>query len=94
MEITVHYFAVLRKLTGKRQEKIKIKEDSTLEDVLAVLVEKYGERFKQYISPPKGKKGLQLVLLINNQDSNQLNGLKATLKDGDTLSLVLPITGG
>lgn len=94
MEITVHYFAVLRKLTGKRQEKIKIKEDSTLEDVLAVLVEKYGERFKQYISPPKGKKGLQLVLLINNQDSNQLNGLKATLKDGDTLSLVLPIAGG
>ena len=94
MEITVHYFTVLRKLTGKRQEKIKIKEDSSFKDMLAVLVEKYGEGFERYVSPSKGKKGLQLVLLINNQDSNQLNGLKAALHDGDTVSLILPIAGG
>jgi len=94
MEITVHYFTVLRKLTGKRHEKIDIKDKSTLEDMVAVLVEKYGEGFERYVSPPKGKKGLQLVLLINNKDSNQLNGLKATLHDGDTVSLILPIAGG
>ncbi len=94
MEITIHYFTVLRKLTGKRQEKITVKEKSTLEDTLAVLVGKYGERFREHVAPPKGKKGLQLVLLINNQDSNQLQGLKTTLEDGDTLSLILPIAGG
>ncbi len=94
MEITVHYFTVLRKITGKRQERIKVKEDSTLEDTLSVLVEKYGEHFREHVTSPKGKKGLQLVLLINNQDSKQLNGLKTTLKDGDTLSLILPIAGG
>jgi MoaD family protein len=94
MEITVHYFTILRELTGKRQEKIKMKEGSTVKDMLAVLVEKYGERFKRYVSPPKGKKGLQLVLLLNNQDITQLDGSKTTLHNGDTVSLILPIAGG
>jgi MoaD family protein len=94
MEITVHYFTILRELTGKRQEKIKVKEDSTVEDMLAVLVEIYGERFKGYVSSPRGKKGLQLVLLLNSQDITQLDGLRTTLHDGDTVSLILPIAGG
>jgi len=94
MEITVHYFTVLRELTKKRHEKIKIKEDSTVESMLAVLAEKYGERFKQHVSPSKGKKGLQLVLLLNNQDITQLGGLKTTLHNGDKVSLILPIAGG
>ena len=94
MEITVHYFTVLRELTEKRQEKIKIKTNSTLQDVLTVLAETYGEHFKRYVSPSKRKKGLQLVLLLNNRDIAQLDGLKTTLHDGDTVSLILPIAGG
>jgi MoaD family protein len=94
MEITVHYFTVLREITEKRQEKIKLKEGSTVEDMLAFLIEIYGEHFKRYVSPPKGKKGLQLVLLLNNQDITQLHGFKTTLHDGDGVSLILPIAGG
>jgi MoaD family protein len=94
MEITVHYFTILRELTGKRQEKIKLKEGSTVEDLLALLTESYGARFKRHVSSPKKKKGLQLVLLLNNQDITQLQGLKTTLHDEDTVSLVLPIAGG
>jgi MoaD family protein len=94
MEITVHYFTILRELTEKRQEKIKLKEASTVEDMLAFLIEIYGARFKQYVSSPKAKKGLQLVLLLNNQDISQLHGFKTTLHDGDIVSLILPIAGG
>lgn len=94
MEITVHYFTVLRKLTEKRQEKIKLKEDSTIENVLVLLIEKYGESFRQYVSPPKKKERLQLVLLVNNKDITQLNGLKTLLHNGDVVSLILPIAGG
>ena len=94
METTIRYFTVLREFTGKRQEKIKIKEGSTVEDMLALLVNNYGAQFKKHVFPPKGKKGLQLVLLLNNQDITQLNGLKTALHDGDTVSLILPIAGG
>jgi MoaD family protein len=94
MEIMVHYFTVLRELTKKRQEKIKFKEGSTVKDLLAVLAKSYGARFKSHVSSQKRKKGLQLVLLLNNQDITQLDGLKTTLHDGDTISLILPIAGG
>jgi MoaD family protein len=94
MEITVRYFTVLSKLTEKRQEKIKLKEGSTLEDMLTLLVQRYGENFERYVSSGRARKGLQLVLLLNGQDAAQLNGLKTTLHDGDTVTLMPPIAGG
>lgn len=94
MEITVRYFTVLGKLTEKRQEKIKIKEGATLEDMLALLVQRYGENFERYVSSGRTRKGLQLVLLLNGQDIAQLSGLETTLHDGDTVALIPPIAGG
>lgn len=94
MEITVHYFTVLHSLTKKRFEKIKIKENSTIEGILTVLVQKYGENFERYVSSGKRMKGLQLVFLLNGQDVAQFNGLRTLLHDGDTVSLMPPIAGG
>jgi len=94
MEIIIRYFTVLRKITRKRQERIKIKKDSTFEDMLAILVRRYGENFERYASSGRGKKGLQLVFLLNGQDLSQLNGLRTRLHDGDTVAVVPPIAGG
>lgn len=94
MEITIRYFTVLSKLTQKRQEKIKIKEGSTLKDVLGLLVQRYGESLERYVSSGRANKGLQLVLLLNGQDIAQMNGLKTKLHDGDTVALMPPIAGG
>lgn len=94
MEIIVRYFTVLREVTKKRQESFKIKEDSTIEDMLAVLTEKYGENFERYVSSGKGKKGLQLVFLLNGEDIAQFKGTKTRLHDGDTVAVVPPIAGG
>jgi len=94
MEIVVRYFTILREITKKRQERIKMKEDSTFEDVLAILVRRYGESFKRYTQSIKRKKGLRLVLLLNGQDISQINGLKTRLHNGDTVAVVPPIAGG
>ena len=94
MEITVHYFTVLRNVTKKRFEKIRIKQDSTLEDVLTVLVRRYGTDFERYVSSGKRRKGLRLVYLLNGQDIAQFNGLRTQLHDGDTVALMPPISGG
>jgi MoaD family protein len=94
MEITVSYFTVLRSITEKRQEKIKIEEDSTFEDILAILVKRYGKNFERYVSSGEEKKGLPLVFLLNGQDIWQFNGLKTRLHDGDNVALMPPIAGG
>jgi len=94
MEITVRYFTVLRKLTEKKQEKLDIKVGSTFEDILALLIKRYGEGFERYVSSGRVKKGVQMVFLLNGQDIAQSDGLKTTLHNGDTITLMPPIAGG
>jgi MoaD family protein len=94
MEITVRYFTVLRKLTEKKQEKLNIKEDSTLEDLLALLTKRYGESFERYVSPRRVKKRVQMVFFLNGKDTAQADGLKTMLRNGDTVTLMPPIAGG
>ncbi len=94
MEITVRYFTVLRELTRKKLEKLEIKEDSTLEDMLALLVKRYGESFERYVSSGRTKKGLPMVYLLNGQDIAQFDGLKTKLHNGDTVAVMPPIAGG
>jgi hypothetical protein len=62
----------LREVTKKRQEIIEIKQNSTLEDMLTLLIKKYGANFERYVSSGREKKGLQLILLLNEQDISQL----------------------
>ena len=94
MEITVRYFTVLRKITQKRQENLEMKPNSTIEDMLAILTQKYGESFERYVSSGKGKKGLQLVFLLNGQDVRNFDGLKTKLHSGDLVAVIPPIAGG
>jgi MoaD family protein len=94
MEITVHYLTVLRNVTDKKEEKIQLKEGSTLQDMLGVLVKKYGDEFKRFAYSGRKKKGLQLVFLLDNEDAAQFFGLRTKLHDGVTVTLMPPIAGG
>jgi len=94
MQVTVQYLTVLRRVTQKRQESLTLEEDSTLEDMLTVLAEKYGEKFQRYASSGRGKKGLRLIFLLNGQDVGQLDGLKTRLHNGDKVEIIPPIAGG
>ncbi len=94
MEITVHYFTVLRNVTKKRLEKIKVNDGSTLESLLTALIKKYGENFERYMSSGKREKRVQVIFLLNGQDVAQFKGLGTQLHDGDVVSLMPPIAGG
>jgi MoaD family protein len=94
MEITVHYLTVLRGITDKRQEKIQLREGSTLQDMLELLTKKYGDDFKRFAHSGRKKKGLQLVFLLDDEDAAQFSGLKTKLQDGVTVTLMPPIAGG
>lgn len=94
MEIEVHYFTVLSKITGKRQEKIQIKEGSALGGLLTILTRKYGADIERYVASGRKGKGLQLVFLLNGQNIAQRNGLETKLHDGDIVEMVPPLAGG
>jgi len=94
MEITVRYFTVLREVTKKRQETIEMKQNSTLEDMLSLLIKKYGANFERYVLSGRETKGLQLILLLNEQDTSQLSGFKTQLHNRDIVAVIPPVAGG
>jgi MoaD family protein len=93
MEITVRYSIALRDMIGKREEKITLREGSTLENALTFLSNKYGRSFEKYAY--SGKEGsLPFLFLINGSNAAHLDGSKTRLENGATLSIILPVAGG
>jgi len=95
LKINVKYFATLREITGKREEQIELRKDSTMSDLLNRLVEIHGSTFKNYVmeeatGSPKG----HLLFLIDGTSMNSIGGLNAKLTDGCVVALMPPVGGG
>jgi len=94
MKVIVHYFTVLREITGKREEEIDIQEGSTIEDALNFLNGKYGKKFERYIFSGREHKGVRLLFLVDGQNVEKLDGLRTKLQNGSVLTIVPPVAGG
>lgn len=95
MKVSVRYFATLREITGQREEKIELREDSTVKDLLNRLVERHGSRFKEYVVEEEtGTPRAHLLFLINGTSINSLEGLSTRLTDDCVVALMPPVGGG
>jgi MoaD family protein len=94
MEVTVHYFTLLRSVTGTREEKMDVKEGSTVEDLLKTLSAKYGKEFERYIFSGREYRGLKLLFFVDGRSIEGSDGFKTKLKNGNILAIMPPIAGG
>jgi len=95
LEVSVRYFATLREITGKREDKIELQENSTIGDLLNRLVEQHGARFREYVLEEKtGTPRAHLLFLINGTSINSLEGLSTRLTDDCVVALMPPVGGG
>ena len=92
MKVKVLYFAELKDITGKERE-IFILSDFTLEELLNQLFEKY--ELKDLIWDEVNQVIHSLIsIIINNQAIHEKNPSLISLKDGDTIAFLLPVSGG
>ncbi len=95
LEVNVKYFATLREITDKREEKVKLQEGSTVEDLLKQLVGQYGTRFREYVVDEEtGKPRAHLLFLINGTSISSLEGLSTKLSHDSVVALMPPVGGG
>jgi len=95
MDVVVKFFATLREITEKKEEKVKIAENATLGSLIEELSQKYGSAFTYYIYE-KGKRSVNptLQFLIDGINVNTLNGFKTKLKNGSIVAIIPPVGGG
>ncbi len=94
MKITVQYFTVIRNITGKKEEALELLAETSVLKLLEQLIEKYGAAFQRMVQSGSNFPGLKVLFLVNGQNTENLGGLNTTLKNGDTLSIIPPLSGG
>ncbi|MGQ9530436.1 MAG: MoaD family protein [Candidatus Bathycorpusculaceae bacterium] len=96
MKVKVEYFGHIKNIIRcGREEEVEVGEDSSIEDLLVRLSEKYGEPFQKAFYEPKGKDvKTNYIITVNGYLLNQLNGIKTKLKDGDHVALLPIVSGG
>ncbi|MEM0482527.1 MAG: ubiquitin-like small modifier protein 1 [Nitrososphaerota archaeon] len=91
--VKTRYYAYLRELTGIREEEIALSEGATVGTLVDHLIQKYGDRFKSYILSDNMELRPNVAIAINGVKVSD-EPLKRMLRDGDTLVILPPISGG
>ncbi len=87
----VKYFANFRDITHKKREELKA---SNAAELLDILIEKYGDEFKNFVFNEQGELKPGVIFLVNGKNILHLKGLQTELKDDDEISLFPPAAGG
>jgi MoaD family protein len=96
LALTIKFFAALRDITGKREQSIELgRGEATVEEVLDELSKQYGKNFKEYVYEAKSKAiRSQISIMVNGQSLRNPESLAARVKNGDTIAILPPISGG
>jgi MoaD family protein len=95
--ITVKFFAALRDITGQKEVKLQLrKNEGTVLVVLEKLSKEYGKNFREYVFDTENHRSLrsQVSVMLNGQSIRNLENLKTRIRDGDTIAILPPISGG
>ena len=90
--MVIKYFADIRALTG-RQEQQWTKAAPTLRALLTELVAQYGAAFEKRIFP-EGQVSGSVMVLVNGQHIELLNGLETPLRPEDDVVFFPMVAGG
>jgi MoaD family protein len=95
LKIRAQYFAIVREIANRREDVLEVEESSTVLDVLKLLTEKYGEKFRDYVFDPKtGTPRPYLQFLVNGDSISNLDGFSTVLTDDSSLVIIPPVGGG
>ncbi|MFX1563599.1 MAG: MoaD/ThiS family protein [Promethearchaeota archaeon] len=94
MQITVRYLSIIREITGRREEIVKARKGSTVEDLIGILIDKYGEAFRRISLSGRERRGLQIVYFLNGQNIKALDDFKTKIPGVSELVIIPPVAGG
>ena len=94
ISVTIKTILDIKKILGASEVTLSVPEGSTLEELLAIMVNRWGEELSSRLLNPANKEILSYIrIMINGRDIAFLNRLKTKIHAGDQI-LILPPAGG
>ncbi|MEM3421987.1 MAG: MoaD family protein [Candidatus Hadarchaeum sp.] len=89
-KVRVKYFLTFKDITGKMEEEIVLDGEGTVDELLKLLIKKYGKKFERSILDEKEQLSPYLKILVNEKEA----GPKAKLEENDVVYILFPPSGG
>ncbi|KUO51063.1 MAG: hypothetical protein APF76_16340 [Desulfitibacter sp. BRH_c19] len=90
MQVVVKYLSVLIPITRKKSEIIQLEGETSIENLVEILCDKYGTRFMGMIYMQSNSRKYFVHFLVKNQAVDDTY----YLKDGDEVTILLALGGG
>ncbi|UCF08548.1 MAG: MoaD/ThiS family protein [Thermoplasmata archaeon] len=87
-QITVKYLMAFSQVAGKKNEKIQLQKDATLQDLLDHLYNRYGRKFKKLVRTDLENRSVLFV--VNGEEKD----ISTILAEGDEVLISYPVGGG
>jgi MoaD family protein len=94
MDIEVRFYSVLREITDRRSETVTLQPNSSVRDLINILVEKYGDSFSSYIYDNNTGFRKHVFYMVNGVNINKREGFDTILHKDDVFSFLPPVGGG
>lgn len=95
MKVTLHTILGLSEAIGRRLTEIDLPDGSTVDDLLAVIREDFGDRLSGRLFEPGTEAVLPYVrILVNGQTIQFLEGSETPLREGDEILILPRVSGG
>ena len=95
MQVKVHYISLVKSYTNTSQDEFSLPTGTVLSELLDKIAEDYGKPFTQEVYDPEKKEmKASFVAMVNGVLMDQLNGVKTSLKERDSVILMSLMTGG
>jgi MoaD family protein len=95
MKVTLHTILGLKEAMGQGLTEIDLPDGSTIEDLLTYLKQRSGERLSRRLFDPDSGAVLPYVrIMVNGQTIQFLEGMETSLKEGDEVLILPPVSGG
>lgn len=89
MKITVVLTPWFTEVTGVDQQVVELSEGACIEELMQILIRDFGTAFERLIVGPSRLSGM--IILRNGGITKSMS---EKLADGDTISFIVPLSGG
>jgi len=93
--ISVRTILYLKRIIGSGEVELSVPEGSTLEELLATMVKRWGKKLSSRLFESNSTIPLPYIrLMVNGRDIAFLDKMETELQEGDEILILPPMAGG
>ena len=90
-QLRISYLGLVRNVIGRSEEDLDVLADTTVGQLLGLLIEEHGPPFKQSVLKQSGELRAMAQVCVNDRDIDDLQGLDTRLGEGEQVSIVVGV---